>query len=246
MRDYKQVINERYNNEARRGTDINCIYHPTSKTGLYVYYSNMLLLQNLYRKIYKRTGVNPIDMRILDCGCGNGANTRIMTELSGGASNIYGTDYSMNRIKTCKEINSIINYKYANLVEEIPYDMIFHGITIFDVMMHIREEDDVIRGLKNCYEKLEKGGVLLWYEPLVKTHYDNLDSDGQGFSKSEMDRYAKEVGFHLIDRVGVHKKLPGNRGSIYMIEKYGVRFVRIIEKLWPGNPLNIAGFYGKD
>lgn len=54
-------------------------------------------------------------IKLCDCGCGGGNNTRFMAELLGNPNQGYGIEYSKNRLQHCKDMNSFINYEYMNL-----------------------------------------------------------------------------------------------------------------------------------
>ena len=87
----------------------------------------------------------------------------------------------------------------------IPFDVQFDGITAFVVFMHFSSHSEIKNALKNIYDSLSRKGLFLWYELGARDHWDGIKEyvDGWGFSESQMDEYALEVGLKLVQNFDI-------------------------------------------
>lgn len=221
MRSYKKVIEERYDKQRYDGRGIkNNMYAPVNPIGFYGEFKAAQILKDFVLLLNKR-GILLDELKICDCGCGDGIKTRFMAELLGNPNQVYGVEYSKNRIQHCKNMNSSIHYEYMDLTQkgEKLFDTRFDGITAFVVFMHFESEKEIMNALNNIHNALNKDGLFLWYESNVKSHWDGKkkDVDGWGFSASEMDQYASDAGFKLLKQFGVYTQIPiVNKSTVYM------------------------------
>jgi SAM-dependent methyltransferase len=96
-------------------------------------------------------------IRILDVGCGTGANLEMLSEF--GAAE--GVDVSTEALSFCRE-RGLSNVK-AGEAEALPYnDQSFDLVTGLDVVEHL---DDDIRGLREMHRVLRAGGRALIFVP---------------------------------------------------------------------------------
>lgn len=162
MRDYKQVVKERYELDDFSGKGIeNNIYACINDVGNYGFHKEIDTLRHFIKVVFRETHKLLDEIRILDCGCGNGQVTRLTSELLGNSYNVYGFEYSKNRLDYCINMNPNITYKWGDIVAGIPYEgMCFHGIMAFDVLSHLRKKEDVISALRNIFDSLYGGGCL--------------------------------------------------------------------------------------
>lgn len=117
MKDYKTVVKVRYDKEKYDGRSIrNNIYSVINPTGFYGMFKEMEILRDYVNFINQR-GKALDDIKVCDCGCGDGQVTRVLAELLGNAEQVYGVEYSKNRLSHCKNMNNVIHYEYADLTE---------------------------------------------------------------------------------------------------------------------------------
>ena len=234
MKDYKWVVKERYDKEMfDRQAIADNMYSLINPVGFYGEYNSVKILTHFINLLDEYRG-NHDQIRILDCGCGVGIKTRIMAELIGNPHNVYGIDYSVNSIEHCKKMNSNITYQWGDLTQEISFDIKFDAITAFVVFMHFSKEDEIVKALKNIYNSLKTGGVFLWYDTNVKSHWNSAEKvDGWGYSIQEMDDYAKKAGFEFISGYGLYSVIPGIKTStIYLSNQIKqIWLLEIMDKL---------------
>lgn len=248
MKNYETVVRERYNRQKYDSNSIsNNIYAPINTIGFYGDLKTNQVLFEFVNMLYSRKK-NLHEINICDCGCGDGSKTRFMAELLGSPGQVFGTEYSENRLKRCKEMNNYIHYRYGDLTKEIPFDAKFDGITAFVVFMHFRSHKEIRSALKNIYDSLNEKGLFLWYEVNAENHWDGRKKnvDGWGFSGSQMDKYASEAGFKLIRCFGVYARLPIiSRSTGYLIKSIkDIWMMELLEK-FPLKRNNLVRIYCK-
>lgn len=206
MRDYNQVNIERYEKDDFSGKGIEKnIYSSINPVGNYGLYKIQQISRKFIRDLRRKTKKEYDKIHILDCGCGTGLWTRTMANYCGTPENIYGFEYSQNRLDYCKKMNPAINYRLGNIVGGVydEYDFLFDGIISIDVLSQLRKENDIFSALSNINKKLSPNGLFLWYEINAKTHHANFDADSQGFSENEMDKYAETCEMKLVEKTRI-------------------------------------------
>ena len=234
MNGYKKIIGERYDKQKYSGREIKRnIYAPINPIGFYGEFKTAQVLSEFVSEICSHR--KQLDrIKVCDCGCGDGVKTRFLAELVGNPNQIYGIEYSKNRLQHCKEMNASIHYGYADLTKNIPFNVQFDGITVFDVLMHFDSEKEIFSALKNIYSSLKQKGLFLWDEPNVKSHWEGKkDIDGWGFSGKEMDKYAVKAGFKPVKQLGIYSKIPIiNKPTLYMAGNIkNIWALEILEKM---------------
>lgn len=252
MKSYKRVVKERYDRQRYDGKGIiNDIYSPVNPVGFYgEFKSAQILMDFVNMTVRNKKALDKI--RICDCGCGDGVKTRFLAELLGNSEQIYGVEYSKNRLNHCRKMNPAIHYEFADLTEPgkgIPFGIPFDGITAFVVFMHFTTEKEIMCALRNVWQSLKRKGIFLWYELNAGSHWDGKreNADHWGFSASEMDRYAGKAGFRLIKEYGVYVKLPVmNQSSLYLAKDIkNIWALDVLEKL-PLKKSNLVRIYCKE
>lgn len=252
MKSYKRVVKERYDRQVYNSRGIiNDMYSPINPVGFYGEYKSAQVLVDFVKTIIRdKKELNQIN--ICDCGCGDGVKTRFLAELLEEPRQVYGVEYSKNRLMHCKNMNPAIHYEYADLTEPdkgIPFDCMFDGISSFVVFMHFSSEEEIMHALKNIYASLKKGGIFLWYELCADSHWDGKrkNVDHWGFSADEMDEYAAKAGFRMIKKYAVYVKIPLiNKTSVYLARDIRKTWVLdILEKL-PLKKSNLIRMYRKE
>ena len=117
MKDYKKVIKERYDKQKYNGKGIkNNPYAVINPVGFYGEFKAAQILLDYIRRISVKKSLNEI--MLCDCGCGDGVKTRFLAELLGDPRQVYGVEYSKNRLQHCKDMNSSIHYAYGDLTKQ--------------------------------------------------------------------------------------------------------------------------------
>lgn len=230
MKSYKEVIKERYDKSRYDGKAIKGdIYAPINPVGFYGEFKMAQILSRFVSTISSH-GRRLDQIKICDCGCGDGGKTRLLAELLGNPDQVYGIEYSKTRLEHCKNMNGFIHYEYADLTKQgggIPFSVQFDGIIACVVFMHFSRRTEIAEALKNIYGALKNRGFFLWYDCNAKSHWDvrNKNADGWGYSANEMDRFAIDAGFKLFEQTGIYPRFPFiNKTTIYMIKN--------IENIW--------------
>lgn len=252
MKSYKRIIKERYDKQNYTGNGIvNDMYSPINPIGFYGEYKAAQILFKFVNMINKdRKSLDTI--KICDCGCGDGVKTRFLTELLANPDQVYGVEFSKNRLQHCKSMNPSLHYEYADLTEPgkgIPFNIQFDGITAFVVFMHFATEKEILYALKNIYNSLKKKGLFLWYELNADSHWEGKrkNVDCWGFSAKEMDKYAVKTGFKLVEQQAVYVNFPFiNMSTVYMAKDIkNLWLLDMLEKL-PLKKGNLIRIYCKE
>lgn len=239
MKEYEKVIAERYDKQSYDGDGIKTnIYAPINPVGFYGEFKAAKILLDLVNMV-KLKGTPFDKIKICDCGCGGGNKTRFMAELLGNPDQVYGTEYSKNRLQYCKTMNNLIHYEFADLTAHegggIPFDTKFDAITTFVVFMHIFKEEDINAALKNIQDSLVDGGLFLWYELNADRHEDGkkMGETGWGYSTSEMDKYAAKAGLKLVKKYGMYTHIPlVGASTLYLAKKVkNILILELMERL---------------
>lgn len=109
------------------------------------------LVQELKSKV-----TNSAQLRILDVGCGTGANLEMLSSF--GESE--GVDVSDDALEFCRAKGLTV---HKGLAEKLPFeDETFDIVTALDVIEHL---DDDIAGLREMHRIVKKGGKTLIFVP---------------------------------------------------------------------------------
>ena len=252
MKNYQTVIEERYDEQKYDGYGIlKNMYAPINPVGFYGEYKSAQILSDLISLFIENENLSDLEkMKICDFGCGDGVKTRFMAELLGNPGQVYGIEYSKNRLQHCKNMNSCIHYAYADITKigSIPFDVQFDVITAFVVFSHFDTEKQIYNALKNIHDSLTQNGLFLWHDLNVKSHWDGPENtDAWGFSEREIDQYASETGFKLVKKYGVYSHIPIiNESTIYLAKRIkNFLTLEILEKL-PFKKNNHVRIYRKE
>lgn len=232
MKNYDEVVKERYDKENVNEDILLNVYSYINDVGYYGSREISNLLR-AYVKLLLDSNKEINDLKLLDVGCGNGYITRCLAEILNNPQQVYGFDFSKSRVTNCQKMNPNINYKHGNVVKAFDYDIKFDGISSFDVFMHLKDEKDILAGLRNIKDSLSRDGIFLWYEVNAKSHFDNINdnSDGAGYSEYEMDDYAKQVGLELVFAGGRYRNYPLVGSSYYYMSNKTHYLLELLDKL---------------
>lgn len=130
--------------------------------------------------------------RILDVGCGTGANL-IMLSKSGDAE---GVDISPDALEFCRQ-RGLDNVRLGS-AEEIPYeDGSFDLVTALDVVEHL---DDDLAGLREMRRVLKPDGRILLFVPTFMFLWgvqDDVSHHRRRYRLTELRRTVEQAGFEV-------------------------------------------------
>ena len=130
--------------------------------------------------------------RILDVGCGTGANL-IMLSKYGDAE---GVDISEDALAFCRERG--LDKVRLGAGEALPYeDATFDLVTAFDVVEHM---DDDLAGLSEMYRVLRPGGRVLLFVPTFMFLWglqDDVSHHRRRYRLPQLRRVLEQAGFEI-------------------------------------------------
>ena len=141
------------------------------------------IIQNLKSKIQ-----NP---KILDVGCGTGANLEMLAQF--GESE--GVDVSDDALEFCKAKGL---KAHKGLAEKLPFeDESFDLVTALDVVEHL---DDDVEGLKEMHRVLKSGGRALMFVPAFMFLWgvqDDISHHRIRYTKRQIVERVRQAGFEI-------------------------------------------------
>jgi SAM-dependent methyltransferase len=130
--------------------------------------------------------------RILDVGCGTGANLLVLSEFG----DAEGVDVSPDALAFCRE-RGLENVRLG-AAEAMPYaDREFDLVTAFDVVEHM---DDDVAGLREMRRVLRPGGRLLLFVPTFMFLWgvqDEVSHHRRRYRLAELERAVTAAGFEV-------------------------------------------------
>lgn len=239
MKDYHEVVEKRYNTESE-----NSIYAPDKPIGKYTRSRIFPCLRNLLKNNVS-SKEDYSGKSLLDVGCGNGGMISFFSDTGFEQKNITGIDLSETRIEKAKSLVPHANFLVENGLS-FKLDKDFDVITSFDMFSHIITEAEIVKGLKNIREHLADDGVFLWYDIFSKDHFSSPSAtESWGYSIEQMQKLGEKSGFVRIDQKTLFKVFFGKYNSVYQVRRFPVWLVKLMEKLLPGTPGNVAMVFRK-
>lgn len=114
------------------------------------------ILESFLTPIVEKIGNPPSAIRILDVGCGTGANIEMLSQYG----EAEGVDVSDDALEFCRKKGLTVQ---KGLAEKLPYaDEAFDLTTALDVVEHL---DDDVAGLMEMYRVTKSGGYSLIFVP---------------------------------------------------------------------------------
>jgi SAM-dependent methyltransferase len=130
--------------------------------------------------------------RILDVGCGTGANLLMLSEYG----DAEGVDVSEDALAFCRERG--LEKVRLGAAEDLPYeDGTFDLVTAFDVVEHI---DDDLAGLREMRRVLRPGGRVLLFVPTFMFLWglqDDVSNHRRRYRLPELQRVLEQAGFEI-------------------------------------------------
>lgn len=132
--------------------------------------------------------------KILDVGCGTGANLVMLGEFG----EAHGIDVSHDALAFCRE-RGLENVRHG-AAEELPYkDGTFDLVTALDVVEHL---DDDAAGLREFHRVLRSGGHILLFVPTFMFLWgiqDDVSRHRRRYTLPELLKVVREAGF-VVER----------------------------------------------
>lgn len=130
--------------------------------------------------------------RILDVGCGTGANLLMLSKYG----DAEGVDVSEDALAFCRE-RGLENVKLG-AAEKLPYDDgTFDLVTALDVVEHL---DDDLAGLREMRRVLRPGGRVLLFVPTFMFLWglqDDVSNHRRRYRMPELGRVLEQAGFEI-------------------------------------------------
>ncbi|MGQ0541332.1 MAG: class I SAM-dependent methyltransferase [Blastocatellia bacterium] len=130
-------------------------------------------------------------LRILDVGCGTGANLEMLAQYG----SAEGVDVSDDALEFCRQKGLSVQ---KGLAETLPYDdETFDITTALDVVEHL---DDDIAGLKEMYRVTKTGGYSLIFVPAFMWLWgvqDDVSNHRIRYTKKQIVERLKKAGYSV-------------------------------------------------
>lgn len=232
MKDYKEVVEQRYNQEDGKTASM---YDADQAIGKYT----RKYLFGTLKTVLNETVGNVADAKLLDVGCGDGGMIRFFLSEGFSAENVSGVDLSESRIERAKDNTPGVSF-YCQDALNFEFADRFDLITSFDLFSHLSSEEQIVNGLTTMKNHLAENGTVLWYDICSKDHYSPPEGvDSWGFSEAQMIDLVEKAGFRVKERKRLFKVLFNRYHSVYQARRFPEWFVRLLETILPGRPGNV-------
>lgn len=149
------------------------------------------ILESFLQGIIEKSKIENRKSKILDVGCGTGANLEMLANF--GESE--GVDVSDDALEFCR----LKNLKATKgLAEKLPFaDESFDVVTALDVVEHL---DDDIAGLKEMHRVLKTGGKTLIFVPAFMWLWgvqDDISNHRIRYTKAQIVERLEKAGFEI-------------------------------------------------
>lgn len=149
------------------------------------------ILESFLERISDDLRTTNNELRILDVGCGTGANLEMLKKY--GASE--GVDVSDDALEFCRKKGLKV---HKGLAEELPFaDETFDLVTALDVVEHL---DDDVAGLAEMHRILKKGGKTLIFVPAFMWLWgvqDDISNHRIRYTKKQIVERLEKAGFTI-------------------------------------------------
>ncbi len=146
-----------------------------------------LILEEFLRSLDPNSQVP--DPKILDVGCGTGANLEMLSQFG----TAEGVDVSDDALEFCRRKGLNV---HKGLAEELPFpDETFDVVTALDVVEHL---DDDVAGLKEMFRVLKRGGKTLIFVPAFMWLWgvqDDISNHRIRYTKKQIVERLQKAGF---------------------------------------------------
>ena len=147
------------------------------------------ILETFLQQICSAFGTQPSPLRILDVGCGTGANLEMLSQFG----EAEGVDVSDEALDFCRRKGLTVQ---KGLAETLPYkDETFDISTALDVIEHL---DDDIAGLREMHRVTKIGGYSLIFVPAFMWLWgvqDDISNHRIRYTKKQIVDRIEKAGF---------------------------------------------------
>jgi len=147
------------------------------------------ILESFLDSICSRLPTPDLRPRILDVGCGTGANLEMLSQYG----EAEGVDVSDDALEFCRRKGLKV---HKGLAEKLPYeDESFDLTTALDVVEHL---DDDIAGLKEMHRVTKRGGYSLIFVPAFMWLWgvqDDISNHRIRYTKKQIVARLEEAGY---------------------------------------------------
>lgn len=239
MKDYKEVVAERYDQEQDTTQSIYAPDQPVGKYTREVLFGGLNAFLRWYRSVPTAIGRGDLaDKRLLDVGCGSGEMLDFFIKSGFPAAHALGLDLSETRINKARQRFPEATFVCADGVD---FDLgrSFDLITTFDVLSHLPTKEEILQSLGTIARHLDENGLFLWYDIYSEDHFASPEhADSWGFSKQQMIDLAHEAGFEPVYYKTFFRLFLSRYHSAYQVRRFPVWLIRLLEKVLPGIPGN--------
>jgi SAM-dependent methyltransferase len=149
------------------------------------------ILEGFLKPISEKLRVNGSALRILDVGCGTGANIQMLSQYG----DAEGVDVSDDALEFCRRKGLKAQ---KGLAETLPYaNETFDLTTALDVVEHL---DDDIAGLKEMFRVTKSGGYSLIFVPAFMWLWgvqDDISNHRIRYTKEQIVERLKTAGYTI-------------------------------------------------
>ncbi len=149
------------------------------------------ILESFLERISSELRIANCELRVLDVGCGTGANLEMLANFG----EAEGVDVSDDALEFCKAKGLKV---HKGLAEELPFeDESFDIVTALDVVEHL---DDDVAGLKEMHRVLRSGGKTLIFVPAFMWLWgvqDDISNHRIRYTKKQVVERLEEAGFEI-------------------------------------------------
>jgi len=149
------------------------------------------ILGSFLRQIVSKLRIPHSALRILDIGCGTGANLEMLAKFG----DAEGVDVSDDALEFCRRKGLKAE---KGLAEKLPYaDETFEITTALDVVEHL---DDDVAGLKEMYRVTKRGGYSLIFVPAFMWLWgvqDDISNHRIRYTKAQIVERLKKAGYAI-------------------------------------------------
>lgn len=149
------------------------------------------ILESFMREICSKLQAPDAGFRILDVGCGTGANLEMLSAFG----DAEGVDVSEDALEFCRRKGLTVE---KGLAEKLPYDEgTFDVTTALDVVEHL---DDDIAGLKEMLRVTKPGGYSLIFVPAFMWLWgvqDDVSNHRIRYTKKQIVERLKNAGYEV-------------------------------------------------
>jgi SAM-dependent methyltransferase len=154
------------------------------------YVGRRRIIQSLVQKICNT--LDKPDPRILDVGCGTGANLKMLAT----CGRAEGVDISPQAVEFCRQRG--LDSVKLGAIEHLPYESdSFELVTALDVIEHL---DDDVAGLREMRRVLRRDGRLLLFVPAFMFLWgvqDDVSNHRRRYTLPRLLSAVKEAGFSV-------------------------------------------------